>query len=269
MVNNINEEIFQESILKEIDVADTLFRSSDVHLIKTILYSSLILFVVVAVNVQFETHMYTMTTEHSVISDLGVVAWGITIVICFFTASLVKKAVPKVIHQFLIISAFLSLYLMLDDFLQFHEVLFYKYLNVPEKIYYAVLAAVVAVYLYKEWPVLIKTNVSVFFLSGACLSLSVLGDGILKGYEVALVLAALIIIIFLTLLITKRNLLVKYLPVFAVVLIMSVGLIYLYPRVQQPEYLIEEGLKWLGIASWCSYFMHTSYHFIRGSYAGN
>ena len=28
------------------------------------------------------------------------------------------------------------------------------------------------------------------------------------------------------------------------------------------EYLIEDGAKWLGIASWCSYFVHTSYLFV-------
>lgn len=28
------------------------------------------------------------------------------------------------------------------------------------------------------------------------------------------------------------------------------------------EYLIEDGAKWLGIASWCSYFTHTSFHFL-------
>jgi len=28
------------------------------------------------------------------------------------------------------------------------------------------------------------------------------------------------------------------------------------------EYLIEDGFKWLGIASWCSYYAHTSYVFV-------
>lgn len=28
------------------------------------------------------------------------------------------------------------------------------------------------------------------------------------------------------------------------------------------EYLIEDGAKWLGIVSWCSYYAHTSYHLL-------
>jgi hypothetical protein len=32
-------------------------------------------------------------------------------------------------------------------------------------------------------------------------------------------------------------------------------------------YFIEDGAKWIGIASWCSYYVHTSYHFVINAYA--
>ncbi len=254
--------------MRKIDVADELFSTSHSHFKQTVFYSNLILAIVVAINLQYETDMYRITTEHTVISDLGIICWGITVAICLFTAILLKQTAPKLVCQFLILSSCLSLYLFLDDFLQFHEVLS-RNMNISEKNYYMVLAAVVAVYLFKAWPILIRTNVSVFLLSGLCLALSVIGDGILNGEEVLMILGAFILIIFIYLAAAKKPLLVEYLPVFAVVLVMSAGLTYIYPHVQHPEYIVEEGLKWLGIASWCSYFMHTSYHFIRGSFTGN
>lgn len=35
------------------------------------------------------------------------------------------------------------------------------------------------------------------------------------------------------------------------------------------EFFVEDGLKWLGIASWCSYYTHTSYCAIKQNYAGS
>ena len=254
--------------MRNIDVADELFFTSHGHFRQTVIYSNLILAIVVAINLQFETDMYRITTEHTVISDLGIICWGITAAMCLFTAVLLKQTAPRLIYQFLILSSCLSLYLFLDDFLQFHEVLS-RNMNFSEKHYYMVLAAVVAVYLFKAWPILMKTNVSVFLFSGLCLALSVIGDGILNGEEVLMIMGAIMLIIFIYLAAAKKPLLIEYLPVFGVALIMSAGLAYIYPHVQHPEYIVEEGLKWLGIASWCSYFMHTSFHFIRGAFAGN
>jgi len=40
----------------------------------------------------------------------------------------------------------------------------------------------------------------------------------------------------------------------------------LQTNAEYSEYIFEEGAKWLGIASWCSYYTYTAYELVINSY---
>ena len=49
---------------------------------------------------------------------------------------------------------------------------------------------------------------------------------------------------------------------FAIVIALAMAFIVLVSEVEYSEYIFEEGAKWLGISSWCSYYVHTAYQFV-------
>jgi hypothetical protein len=69
-------------------------------------------------------------------SHLGIILWCSTAAICLFTAVIRFKNDKKSIFWFLIFSALLSFFLLVDDLFEFHEVIFPVYLNISERYIY-------------------------------------------------------------------------------------------------------------------------------------
>ena len=55
------------------------------------------------------------------VSNIGIIFWCATVAICFFTFAIYRASNQDKISIFLLISAFLSLILLLDDLFLFHE----------------------------------------------------------------------------------------------------------------------------------------------------
>ena len=117
-----------------------------------------------------------------VLSNLGVLLWCMAGSICAFAAMIVRSVEPRKHYLFLLSSAFLLTYLMLDDFFQIHDELAGRYLGVNEKIIYALLGISVFSYFVYFRNIILKTNVIVFLLALIFLALSLMMDAILVPY---------------------------------------------------------------------------------------
>ncbi|MGB1799866.1 MAG: hypothetical protein ACPHLK_03440 [Gammaproteobacteria bacterium] len=237
-------------------------RFSHSHLNTTFSVASAILVLIVYGSVQSEKRMIAAFGEHTVISDFGIMLFAITSFICIFTRYTFKNELSKSIKQFLLYTALFTAFLLLDDYFSFHEYWVPKYFNIKEKTYYIGLAAFTLFYFLKIWKTLLKTNYIVLLLSLSCLSMSVLGDGVLAIRELLAITGVVCVALCAYLIVYNR----KFIRIYAWSLFMTVvlflGYVYLSTLVTDPEYVLEEGFKWLGIASWCSYYSHSAYLFI-------
>jgi len=151
-----------------------------------------------------------------ILSSVGILLWCVTASICFFAAIILRNIKQTANFWFLLNSAFLSIYLLLDDLFLLHEHLIPIYSGISEKIVVMFLGITVFVYLTTYRLKIFKTNYSVLLLALGFLSLSVVIDTILETWL----------------------------------------------KIGQWQYFIEDGFKWLGIASWCSYYTQSSLLFV-------
>jgi hypothetical protein len=117
-----------------------------------------------------------------VLSNLGVLLWCAAASICLFSALTIHHVASKDIFWFLFSSGFLSLYLLFDDFFQFHEDLAYRYLGLDEKVVYAVLGLAVFGYLIAFRRVILRTEYVFLLLAIGFLLSSVVIDAILQPW---------------------------------------------------------------------------------------
>lgn len=117
-----------------------------------------------------------------VLSNLGILLWCVAGSTSAFAAMILRSAEPRGNYLFLLSSAFLSAYLMLDDFFLFHEDLAGRYLGLNEKVVFVLLAVAVLSYLVSFRKVILQTNVTIFVLALVFLSLSVVVDAIIDPW---------------------------------------------------------------------------------------
>jgi hypothetical protein len=185
-----------------------------------------ILVAVVIVSMFFNINMALITRDVTaigkihplagILSSVGILLWCVTASICFFSAIILRNIKQTANFWFLLNSAFLSIYLLLDDLFLVHEQLSSIYFGISEKIVFMFLGIAVFAYLTTYRLKIFKTNYSVLLLALGFLSFSVVIDTILGP-------------------------------------LLKIG---------HWEYFIEDGFKWLGIASWCSYYTQTSLLFV-------
>lgn len=144
-------------------------------------------------------------------SSLGILLWCVAAATPMFAACVLRGTLPARRHLFLVCSALLSAYLMLDDLLQFHEKLAIAYLGIRQKYILAALALAVAAYLLAFRREIVAAPYALLASALVLLSLSVVIDTVI---------------------------------------------IKLVPGHTTLALFAEEGSKWLGIASWCGYFVH-------------
>ena len=120
-----------------------------------------------------------------IISNLGILLWTVSASTCFFGFAIItylKKSLQNEYSLFLVFFGFVSLFLLLDDLLLFHE-LIAPYLFIPEVIVYAIYGMIVLfaivrfrkVILQTEWIILCLALIF-FFLSMAIDYFLILGD---------------------------------------------------------------------------------------------
>lgn len=112
---------------------------------------------------------------YSIVTTVGGLFWCGTLVVCFFSWAVSRKAKPEDrISNYILYSGLLTVVLMLDDLFQIHEVL--GGLNFSEKYLYLGYALCVAgiFFFYRE--TILKTDYLILVLTGAFLGFSILMD---------------------------------------------------------------------------------------------
>ena len=118
-----------------------------------------------------------------ILSNLGVILWSVTSAICFFSAILLyKNSAAKNQAHFIACSAYLSTYLLLDDFFQFHDGLASEYLGIYEKVIYLFLGIAVLKYLLHFKTIILNTHYFALLLAMTFLSSSVCIDAIVARW---------------------------------------------------------------------------------------
>jgi hypothetical protein len=192
----------------------------------TYIPATLMLAMVAAASLIFHVRIPVMTADPTatarlhpltgIISNLGVLLWCAAASICAFAAMALRQD-QQDSRRFLLSSAMLTAYLMLDDLFLFHEHLAPRYLGLNERFVYAALGIAVGLYLITFMRVILRTNFIHLLLAVGFLGGSVVLDTILEPW---------------------------------------------LWRIGQWEYFLEDGAKWLGIASWCSYYVNTSFRLL-------
>ena len=187
-----------------------------------------VLVVIAMVSVLFQVKVSTMTRDvtaianihplSGILSNLGILLWCAAASVCFFTAMILRHAQTRETFWFLLFSALLTSYLLLDDFFLFHEELIPQHLGLDEEIIFLVFGVVVSTHFIVFRQVIWRTNFGVLLLALGFLMTSIVIDIFLESW--------------------------------------------LLQRLDHWEFFLEDGAKWLGIASWCSYYMRTSHQFL-------
>lgn len=170
----------------------------------------------------------------------------------------------KDVQWFLFFSSLLNTYLLFDNFFQLHEHYFYMYFNMDEKIIYLALGVATLTLVHKFKQTILQTNYIIMLMALGLFAISIAADGILAPLEI---IYSILIMLFATSLYlyfftSNRTFLIEYLVVFMMVVVWDVAFVILISDVKNPEYIFKEGAKWLGISSWCSYYVHTSYELV-------
>jgi hypothetical protein len=162
---------------------------------------------------------YDVPFHAGALSDIGVLLWCTTAVVCVFTWLVLRRtASPPAKSQFLLSAGLFTAMLMFDDLFLLHENFVPNHLGLEED-YLLLLYAVLAVALFlRYWDVIARTAYALLLLSGAFLAGSIMFD-VLTPYWGLLSS-------------TKYN-----------------GV----------QHLLEDGFKLFGIAGWLGYFGWTCY----------
>ena len=247
---------------------DNISRSFRQYLLITFILSTAILLAVISVGLHLDTNLQRLTNEGSFISDLGAILWCVTATVCFFAAALLSDNQAKDVYQFLLYSALLTTYFLIDDFFQIHDHYLQDKLGISEKITYLVLGVASFTLIIKFRQTIFQTNYIVMLLGIGFLTISVIADGILAPLEIIygiFVIGAASCIYLFT---SRRSFFMEYVLVFVIVIALCAAFIAFVAELKLSEYAFEEGAKWLGISGWCSYYVHTAYQFVVNAYTG-
>jgi hypothetical protein len=152
------------------------------QLLITLVPALVILAAIAAASILFHVSIKDMTNDVSEIMDihplsgflsnLGILLWTATASVCFFAAMTLRARESREMFWFLLFSAMLSAYLMLDDLFRIHEFLAFLYLGVKEKFVVGGVGLAVCAYLISFRSVILRTNYGVFILAMGFLTIS-------------------------------------------------------------------------------------------------
>lgn len=232
------------------------------HLLITLALSISVLVAVIAIGMHLGINMIHLTNDGSFISDIGVILWCVTASVCSFAALLLCNNQEKDVYRFLLYSGLLTTYFLLDDFFQIHDHYLHNQLGINEKIVYMLvgIAAFTLVIIFRQ--TILRTNYIVMLTGLWFLAISVASDGIIEPLELIYGILVLVVASSFYIFTSYRSLFKEFIMLFAVVIALAMAFIVLVSEIEYSEYIFEEGAKWLGISSWCSYYVHTAYQFV-------
>lgn len=232
------------------------------HLLITLTLSISVLVAVIAIGMHLGINMVHLTNDGSFISDIGVILWCVTASVCSFAALLLRNNQEKDVHRFLLYSGLLTTYFLLDDFFQIHDHYLHNQLGINEKIVYMLMGIAAFTLVIKFRQTILRTNYIVMLTGLWFLAISVASDGIIEPLELIYGILVLVVASSFYIFTSYRSLFKEFIMLFAVVIALAMAFIVLVSEVEYSEYIFEEGAKWLGISSWCSYYVHTAYQFV-------
>jgi hypothetical protein len=150
------------------------------------------------------------------LANVGILLWCSAAAACLLAGAVLHRIQQTRESWFLISSAVLSLFLLFDDFFQFHEDLAQRFLGLNEKLVY------------------------VFYLAATAAVLLIFRREILRSEYTFLCFALMFFAMS-----AGMDALEKY-----------------FWRLGDWFYLAEDGAKFLGLASWCSYYGRVSYQYL-------
>ena len=245
-----------------------MLMNSTRHLVITFILSTVVLVTIVLVNMLFTSDMLSITREGSFLSNIGIILWCVAATVCFFASVLLSNNQHQDIHLFLVYSALLNVYLLFDDFFMLHEHYFPNYLNIDEKIIYIILGLAISILVVRFRQTILRTNYIVMLMALGFLVISVAADGIFYPIEIVNGILIMVVASSFYLFALHRSIFKEYLLVAFMIFISLCGAFaIIQTNARHLEYLFEDGAKWLGIASWCSYYIYTAYQLVLDSYA--
>ncbi|OZV70085.1 hypothetical protein CA834_05560 [Winogradskyella aurantia] len=188
----------------------------------------MILLAIAVISILFDIPIPTFTRDTTTVagihpisgflSNLGILLWCIAGTTCAIVAYILKHLELREKYLFLLSSAFLSAYLMIDDLFQIHEYFSFQ-IGLSDTITITLLGIAVLIYMVQFRHIIMQTDILLFLLALSLLSSSVFVDTIAEQF--------------------------------------------LTNQLGDWEYFIEDGIKWIGIVCWCSYYVKTSICFVK------
>lgn len=167
-------------------------RASAQRFYVTFVPAALVLAAIAVVSITLQVPMGSITGDVAAIahihplsgflSSLGILLWCTTASICLFAALLLRNAVASGTFWFLISSASLSTYLLLDDLFQVHESLAPNYLGLSELTIYGCLGLAICTYLVVFRRFLLSTDYAFFLAALGLLGASVAVDVVFEPW---------------------------------------------------------------------------------------
>lgn len=111
-----------------------------------------------------------------ILSQVGVLFWCSCAAICFFCGILLAKIKPRKLSSFYFTSGAITSMLLIDDLFLMHEVVFPKYLNIPEKVVLSVYGILILLYLLKFKQIIQNTEFIPLILAFTFFGFSVIAD---------------------------------------------------------------------------------------------
>ncbi len=121
----------------------------------------------------FLAQMHPLT---GALSNLGVLLWHTTAVVCLFTAALLRVRGVTELFRFFLCAGLLSGYLAFDDLFMIHEDLVPRYLGVSEKLFIGFLGIAALSFLVRFRQVILRSDFGLLLLALGFLTLSVIFD---------------------------------------------------------------------------------------------
>ena len=111
-----------------------------------------------------------------IISHFGIIMWCSTASLCFFVCTISEKYVNKNFKRFLFSSAFLTVYLLLDDIFLIHEILGPEYLHIKQNYIYVIYFFVTLSYIIFFLRLILRTEFVLLILALIYFGLSIILD---------------------------------------------------------------------------------------------
>lgn len=100
------------------------------------------------------------------VSNLGVILWGFTAAVCFFSSFVLRRSgSSREGVRFYLYAGLITTWLMLDDLFLFHDVILREYVGIREYISYPLYVALVALFFYVYRHRVLRTEYVILLLS--------------------------------------------------------------------------------------------------------